>query len=419
MFIKKSLNKYFVLLIIAWAFVLLPVDSLYATHSKILTIVPSYDQEASIWCGPATAQMIMEGYPSGGCYHLQEDIWDEILNNKVDTLWDTDPVGIEKAMEQLCPPTYGWVVSSKNTAGEMMYAIARNMNLYDYPVALVLKTDDHSSISPTHREHWVAVVGIVTDLDPVANTSAVLEAVIIHDPAHLDMGFPIVERYCNSGQWGLLFSAVSKVGSSYDGKYVAVMEPPKVKGTLSIAKEVLKGLVIKPELALENAHRWLERSEHLYQIESFNRFREAKPLTPMLVNKEYGGYYLIPYALEGERSMTVASVLVNAYEGNVKEVGVFKPVEYLSEERAVEIALNFLKRKEVERIRTELVTKIEGRSFHLYSPCWKITLDDKVVYVNQKGEVLSRYVPSIKYNPNLRRIPTTERLIIPLRDKKK
>ena len=42
-------------------------------HSVILS-VPLYGEEALTWCGPATAQMVMEGYPAGACSVLQEDI---------------------------------------------------------------------------------------------------------------------------------------------------------------------------------------------------------------------------------------------------------------------------------------------------------------------------------------------------------
>jgi opacity protein-like surface antigen len=375
---------------------------LAASHSKILTVAPQYSQEATVWCGPATAQMIMEGYPSGSCTDLQEDIWPVIVANRIDALWDTDPVGIEKAMESLCPPTYGWVVKTRTTAGDMMYAVARNMNQYNYPVALVMNTDAHNPISTSHTEHWVAVTGIVTDVDPVANSSAVLEAVIIHDPAHLDMSFPSVARYCTAAQWGTLFSAVNKPGSTYHGKFVAVMEPPPVTGTLTIAKAVLKGLVIKPKEALKFAKKWLIEHKYMYQVKGYDILHKAKPMTPMLVDREYGGYYLIPYALQGSNPHAVAAVLINAYNGNLKEVGVFKAMEYVAEDKAVRLARKYLRLgvKQVKKIQAEMVTKIQGRRFHLYAPAWKITLDGKVVHVGRTGKVFTKHLPYHKPQPH-------------------
>ena len=391
--LKVFKNNYITLVFIMIILMIIPISTLYASHPKFLVGVPLYDQEAFIWCGPATAQMIMGGYPTGSCTVLQEDIWLEILDNKTDVLWDSDPRGMEKAMEILCSPTYGWVIKVRNTAEEMMYAVAKNINQYDYPVALVMNTDAHNSYVPMHEEHWVAVTGIITDVDPVANTTATLEGVLIHDPAHSDLGFTTINWFCTASQWGTLFTAVDKPGSTYHGKYVAVMEPPKVRGRLIIPKEVLRGKIIRPEEALKFTKKWF-KEYNLFEIKSFQKMRKATPLPPLLVNEKYGGYYLVPFVSEKREKDIIACVLINAYNGRLKEVGSFGARMYMTEEEVLKKAMKYFKKKSTNKMKVELVTTMKGRTYSLYSPVWKITLSRKTMYMDMAGKMLSpREIP--------------------------
>lgn len=397
---KYFSKKYFVIAFVLWVFSVLPGQLPADSHSVILTGVPVYPQEAFTWCGPAIAQMVIAGYPTppGGCTELQEDIWLEILSHKVESVWDTDPEGLEKAMESLCPPTGSWVVHARTNSADLIYKIAYYMTTNNYPVALLLNTDAHNSNVPIHKEHWVAVTGIVTDKDPTAYSSVNLEAILIHDPAHSDMGYPTVHRYLLAGTFGTLFKDVDKPASSYHGKYVAVIEPPTVTGTVVIPVEVLEGRVIKSQAALEYAAKWLEKYK-IYELEKYKYLKNAKPLEPMLVDEKYGGYYLIPYT-SAERSNPVqGAVLINAYKGNLKEVGGFKPVKHIPEKEAVQTALKYLNIKGAKEIKAELVTKIKGQTFSKYFPCWKITLDGKVVHVDQKGNIFSTVLPKEERKP--------------------
>ena len=74
-------------------------------HSVMLN-VPDHSDEALNWCGPAAAQMIMEGYPAGSCSKLQEDIWLAVQTYKKETMWDADPDGLKGAMKHLCPASW-------------------------------------------------------------------------------------------------------------------------------------------------------------------------------------------------------------------------------------------------------------------------------------------------------------------------
>ncbi len=387
-----------------WALTLFPTGSLEATHSKILTVVPQYAQEAYIWCGPAAAQMTLAGYPGGSCNKLQEDIWLKIQDFKVESVWDTDPVGMEKALEYMdsetpCSYSVNWVVKNKNTAAELMKVVAYWMNYNSFPVTLLLSTDAHNINVPSHQEHWVVVTGIVTDVDPLTNSTVNLEAVLIHDPAFSDIGYPTINRYCTASQWGTLFQAVNKPASTYHGKYVAVVEPPEVTGIAIIPLEILKGVVIKPNEAVRYAEKWLKKYK-ISDIEGYRLLKGAEPLNPLLVNRKHGGYFIVPYASAAKTdennpqgNLAGAAVLINAYKGNLKEVGLFQPMKFMGKDKAVQIARNYLNIKSTRKVKAELVTKIKGRSFSRYFPCWKITLDRKLVHVTQKGEIISNELP--------------------------
>jgi len=121
---------------------LMSVSSVRA-HSVLLT-VPDYPEEATNWCGAATAQMIMQGYPAGSCTLLQEDIWLGIQSYKTETMWDVDPEGLRKAMKNLCPPSGTWSIHSDTDPQALMFTMARLMTRYRYPTAVLLDTESHN-----------------------------------------------------------------------------------------------------------------------------------------------------------------------------------------------------------------------------------------------------------------------------------
>lgn len=381
--------------LLAGIFMLATALWLPASHSVILTGVPQYHEEAYTWCGPAAAQMIMQGYPSSGCTELQEDIWPEIVNFRVESVWDTDPVGLEKAMESLCPPSGGWSVFHNSSSSNLLYWVAYYMTTNQYPVGLLLSTDAHNPGYPSHQEHWVVVTGITTDVTPVGNTSVNLESIVIHDPGYGDLSNTNIVRFFYAADFATLFTAVNKPASSYNGEYVAVIEPPLPLGRVIIPKEILKGRIIDPRLALEQAKKWLLKY-NLFEMEHFKKLADAKPLEPMLVDKAYGGYYLIPYAPKDQNPHAIGAVLINAYKGNLKEVGIFQPMAFMTRDQAVRAAQSYLKIESSRQVNAELVTRIKGRNFGRYSPVWKVELDGIVVHVDQHGKIYSHHLPGGK-----------------------
>jgi hypothetical protein len=363
-------------------------------HSVMLT-VPDYPEEALTWCGPATGQMIMEGYPSGACSYLQEDVWMAIQSYKTETMWDTDPDGLKGAMNALCHPAGRWNVYSDTDPQKIMHSVAKWMTINNYPVAGLLNTVSHNAYT-AHTEHWVAIRGIITDKDPTTNPSVTLKFVWFNDPA-VPLGDPSIERFVSGSTWyNSEFQPVTKVGSSYHGKYVAVIEPPEIKGKAIATAEVLIGKVITPDDALKYSAKWIEAYK-LYEIEPYKLLRKAKPLMPLLVNKHHGGYYIIPYTLEEKSQLAQAAILINAYTGNFQEVGAFKPLTYMAKDEAINIALKYLDVEKPKKVDAELIFPVGEQTVSRYFPIWKVTVDRKVLGVGRQGNIYTK-IPSEEFS---------------------
>ncbi|MBI5042525.1 MAG: hypothetical protein HZC10_01545 [Nitrospirae bacterium] len=382
------LNKYlFAIAAAICTLIFITAGEAQPLHSVMLT-VPDHPEEALNWCGPATGQMIMEGYPAGSCTKLQEDIWMAVQGYKTEAMWDTDPVGLKEAMKHLCPPAGTWSVHAKTDPQAVMYDVAYWMTKNNYPAAGLLNTLSHNAYT-SHGEHWVAIRGIITDKDPTlpGNTSVNLQFIWFNDPSPVNLGDPSVERFVSGSQWYSEFQPVAKVGSGYQGKYVAVIEPPEIKGKAISPAEVLIGKVITPEDAMKYAAKWIEEYK-LYEMEPYKILRKTSALTPLLVNKSHGGYYIIPYAVE-EKSAH-AAIIINAYTGNFQEVGAFKPAAYMPKEEAINIALKHLGVEKPKKADAELIFPIGEQTVSRYFPIWKVTADRKVLGVDHQGKIYTK-----------------------------
>jgi len=357
-------------------------------HSIFVT--PS-GPEATTWCGPATAQMAMTGYPGEtDCTVPQTDIWADVVAHRVEASWDTDPAAMRWVLED-CGGH--WPVISRDTREELMFLVARWMGQFNYPVPIVVGTA--ATAEHDHDEHWVLITGIRTDVDPTPYpppATVNLIGVWLLDPGATVAIDPVI-LYKNALQWESFLQPVTKPASAYAGKFVAVIEPPQVLGRALIPGDlVLSGPVIPLERALAAARQAIER-HRLAENEAFRALAEGQPLTPLLVNREQGGYYLIPYSEQGRQPAT--AVLINAYTGELLEAGTFQPARFLTAEEARELALRHLGREKPGKVAVEAVYLNEAGQRGMYSPTWKVKVDDQVVGVTQTGTVLPRITDEI------------------------
>jgi hypothetical protein len=252
------------------------------------------------------------------------------------------------------------------------------MNTNHYPVAAVLNTNAHNAIA-THHEHWITIKGIVTNLDPRTNPSVTLQYVLIVDQPVI-FGDPPVERFLSGSQWYAEFGAVAKPGSGYNGNFVAVIEPPRIKG-VAIAKLLpIVGTLIPIDRVIALAQRAVKTD--LSKVPSFRELTDLKPQRPLLVNPQRGGYYIVPFA-RGDKPAEMA-VLINAYSGDFMEAARFKGRPMLTEKDAIARALRFLVRDEAKQSAATLVYR-EGTS--PYVPFWGVTIDGQDLLVDADGNV--------------------------------
>src|SRR5215510_2391416 len=129
-----------------------------AQHTAVSTLLPAgyHSEEALTWCGPATGQMIVAGYPTSACTVVQADVDASIQTHKVEGNWDTDPAGLRASFADVCP----------------------------LPSA-----------------HWVAITAIVTDVNPVGNPTVNLQFVQFIDPSPTNLGDPPMVRFVTGAQW--------------------------------------------------------------------------------------------------------------------------------------------------------------------------------------------------------------------------
>jgi len=356
-----------------------------ALHSVMLNM-PEYSEEALTWCGPAAAEMAMGSYPSGSCLKTQDDIWQAILANRVENNWDSDPGGMRGAMQTLCgAPQAHWVVFANTDMNGLMYSIAYYMTRFKYPVPAVLNTLSHNSYTP-HKEHWVTIRGIVTDKDPTASPGSpiTLEYVWFVDPAPPSLGDPPIEQYVSASVWKSEFQTVNKAGSAYQGKYVAIIEPPEGPGRVIIREQVVTGRIIPAARALRFAANAVARLK-LTDLDAFRSLSDSRPLQPILVNPREAAYYLIPYSRDGQ--MSHLAILINAYSGEIQEVATFPPRRLLLQKEAIERAAKELHIEDLSAARAVSVYAPESGAEIRYLPAWQVELGGKVVLLDESGKM--------------------------------
>jgi hypothetical protein len=359
-----------------------------AAQTSTFTNFQSHAETAILWCGPAAAQMAMEGYPAlkgGPCMISdQSDIWVAIQTKKIEPLWDSDPFGLAGAMSTLCTQGH-WVVFSNADAQALMHAAAFWMEQLKFPVVALLDTVPLASF-PAHQEHWVTIKGIVTDNDPATHPTVTLQMVWYVDPA-VPLGDQPLDQMVVGSVWYSDFKTVAKPGSAFNGKFVALIEPPKVPGRAVAPSRVLTGKVLPKEVIQSRALAAIKAS-HLAGIGPFRDLAQSKPLEPLLVSPQRGGYYLVPFSTDGRDARL--AILLNAYTGDFEGAGSFAPTRLIPQRAAVDSAAAHLGVRDPNRLTATLVT--DGRSRFL--PVWKVEGDGRAVALDALEPVRTAAPPS-------------------------
>lgn len=380
------------LAVVLLAGLMLLAPAAFAQHSVYLQVpnsIPSYCQETWIWCGAATGQMTLEGYP-GGVNHVftQTHIWNRIQAHKDDpgVAWATDPDGLRDTLMELGgDPGVHWVIFADPNAQSLMHTVAYWITQRRFPVPVLVYG----------FQHWILIEGITTDVDPRTNPSVVLQWIEVTDP-----GNPPCPTASSGGIKSLMtgstwyanywYSPGLIPASKWNGNYVAVVEPPVEEETVARApRQPLEGQPIDPREAVERAMEWA-RSKELLEREPYSILRTSNPLEPYLVNAEKKGYYIVPLGYK-EGRLSQGAVLVNAYDGQPQEIGVFDhPLQYLDRGEAVRLGLKYLCGcDQREPARAELVFQPSAQTQSRFLPVWRVASERGTVYVTQLGKVFT------------------------------
>lgn len=359
--------------------------------------IPSYCQETGIWCGAATAQMILEGYP-GGVDHpfTQTHIWSRIQAHRDDlgVNWATDPDGLRDTLMELGgDPGVHWSIFSDPVRESVMFDIVYWMTRRRYPTAALVYG----------FQHWINITGFTTDIYPAPGGTVTLQMIEIIDPWN-----PPCSTASSGGAYSLMtgsswytnywYSPGIVPASKWHGNYIAVVEPP-VQGMAVAEEEDLGPARIDPEKAINIAVSWIEEMQ-FFERPRFSAFRAAEPLWPLLSNEEEASYYIVPFGLSGETNYSVGAVAVNGMTGQPQEIVAFpRPLTYLYEEEAAQIAKRFLCRctEKEFKYRARLIFWYSEQARSRFLPVWEIEVLEPVaqlVFVAMDRQPYLELVPS-------------------------
>lgn len=386
-----------IFLVGAFCFLMLIINKLSFAQFDFLLNVPLYGQDTWYYCGAASAQMMMMGYPNPADNSCQGQIfiYNRIQAHKQDNGFYSDPDGLrDTVMELNSPPGTGRYNIFHNTDRDIvMHDILFWMAKRNYPTATLIN----------HGAHWVVITGFQTDRDPRLG-DAILQMIDINDPAPQD--FAPHDDPCTSVNEGNEGGTVRHVtgtswysndwidpnsyGTKWLNEYVAIVEPPRVLGRVTAQEEKFCGKVISPERAIELALQHVKERK-LYEKKPFWYLKETYPRRAFLTNKKYKGYYVVPFEFKKEK-LSPGAILLNAYTGEFQEIGAFpRPLEFLSEEEAIQIAICSVRKKPTKPPLAELMFKICEQTRSRYRPIWKVSIPmEKITiirYVSQLGQI--------------------------------
>jgi len=371
--------------------------------------VPLYGQQQCIWCGAASGEMTRNGYPNPAdrLFYLQSDVWNMIQARNstsptdVAQGWATDPVGLSTTLQDMSNPAgVHWVVFSGTSRDAILFDILFWMNLREYPSPVLINQGGH----------WAAIVGWVTDVEPVSGSSPNLQSITVNDPEPHNIG---TRSTFTGSQWfgGPWNGAVIYAGT-WLNDYVAVVEPPIHKGRIRVERASRTGnRLISSNQARNRARKIVSELAPEEQIRHAIFRQGSEALEPMLVREEAPGsharrvphYYIVPFGFANEISdrgsgLVRGAVLVNAYTGALEEITTFgAPIRYLSQQEAFDVVASAL-RVGRERLKAAEATLMfaPGDITHIRAyPYWRIRVGRRSLYVDQLGKLYGNFLVSI------------------------
>jgi hypothetical protein len=365
--------------------------------------VPLYGQQVCDWCGAASGEMTGNGYPNptDQIFYQQSDVWNTIQiynsTNPADAGWATDPHGLTGALMNLAnPPGVDWVEYSNASRDAVLHFMLYWMSVRKYPTPVLVNQGGH----------WIVITGYECDVQPAPGDTLSLQQITYLDPEphNIDTHTTMSASQWYNGPWNgsIIYSG------TWLNTYVAIVEPPNVKGSVKInVAERTGSKLLTAQQATEYAQRWIKELGLAEKPRSAILARsDVVALEPLMVrdnprtdrkDENSPHYYIVPFGIhsESERGKQLArlSVLVNGFTGAFEEITTFgKPVHYLTRDEALTMAATALhiSRNALGDVKATLVFQ-PSRASHIRAfPYWEIAYKDRIFYMDQIGEIFTK-----------------------------
>jgi hypothetical protein len=331
---------------------------------------PPYTALADHYGGAACIQMALNACPSVAqrACHAQSDLYGDILlRNSEPLAWFSDPAGIAGTLSDPALAPCGHWVDYSNTDK----AVALGKMLY------YMRTQRYfTPVSIGTSEHWVDVIGYETDIEPPFSGTVTLQNIFFYDPlpGSPSLGWVSGNTWLGvpPGSTGYWADPLSLAGSAWNGKYLAIIEPPRASVVVKIPRWT-RERPQPPEVVLESVRRWLEEIRERRVIppgfELLGRDLEVR--RPVLVKAEQP-YYLVHF--DDQRLAAAFSA-----GGSFEELRLFRQPRkgLVSGDAVVERAVKTVQERGlmvVERGRPELVFRPGLSPLGRVEPVWEVSL---------------------------------------------
>ncbi len=367
--------------------------------------VPFYHKEHDHYSAAATCKMILD-YVRGDAILSQDELYDYgHANNAPENagIMEIDPQGVQATLNNYKPEQYNFGIIAKTSVNDLLRDVCYWM---DYEVPDVAAPNTPAAV-PVYGNYgnWMVVRGASASADPSEASSFTVYGLWLNDPTAEGIG---ENSYKTASELESTYLLPLSTGDSWDGKYVAVCEPPEnpSEAEIEIADfritnsgkklaYMLGASEALPAFTNEDVNfSWQDVIDlSLLEDESFREaLQGAAPSSPVRVKgtERSSDYYLIPFTKHvGGQDLTSVVLVLDAAQGCFKEASwVNEPVEYLlvGKQEAIDLALE-KSNDNLEDINAELAWEPRISSSPYY-PFWKVVLDNEAWFVTQERKVI-------------------------------
>lgn len=258
--------------------------------------------------------------------------------------------------------------------------------------------------------NWVAVRGFHSDQPAYPLPSNLtIYGFWVNDPLPGGIG---ANNYVTAGDWLATYYKPLQTTDIYNGKYVAICEPPEKDNNtqVTIAQSPTRFTTEKQQLItltqntktstelIAQTNQWIIQATQKgittqllpYDAEFSRVFKETSPDSPLFVKNLIGeNYYIVPFRVSSDSEKTVVVARISADDGSFKEASWVKnPVKYLpiSQQQAQQLVSKYCEQQDIDLGDLIMMTSdLIYRQASPYYPDWRVMVNGVSYIVNQQG----------------------------------